>query len=461
MIKVNILLIHADQHRADCMGVNGHILIQTPNLDELARAGINFRQAFCPIPLCTPARASLLTGLWPTQHGSIANAQTEAFQPLLPGLTTFSQLLKEGGYYLGYVGKWGVDEKRDPTQFGFDDYISEKAYSLWREQQGLPPVPRKNRWFGEVDPGIKPEQSRLAWGATQTIGLLEKAKEGDQPFFIRWDPSEPHLPNIVPEPYASMYAPAQIEPWPSFPDPLEDKPYIQKQQLRSWGLAGWGWADWAPIVARYLGQITLLDHQIGRVLAALADFGLAEETLVVYSSDHGDLCGAHGMIDKHFVMYDDVVRVPLLMRWPGKIAANQSSDAFVCSALDLASTFCEAARVAPPPTFMGQSLLPLTYGQSSGSRPDIFATYHGSQFGLYSQRMVRDRRWKYIWNATAEDELYDLETDPAELANLAGRAQFAPQLARLRGRLLEWLEATQDRLLNSWTRQQLANSDKL
>jgi arylsulfatase A-like enzyme len=148
------------------------------------------------------------------------------------------------------------------------------------------------------------------------------------------------------------------------------------------------------------------------------------------------------------------------MRWPEKIPAGQISEAFVCSALDLASTFCEVAGLEPPPVFKGQSLLPIACDRAPGSRSDIFATYHGSQFGLYSQRMVRDRRWKYVWNATAEDELYDLETDPGELTNLAGCSQFAPELKRLRHRLIKWMETTQDRLLNTWTRRQLAEGWK-
>jgi arylsulfatase A-like enzyme len=210
-------------------------------------------------------------------------------------------------------------------------------------------------------------------------------------------------------------------------------------------------------VSRYLGEITLLDHQIGRVLAELAMLGLAQDTLVVYTSDHGDMCGAHGMMDKHYVMYDDVVRVPLIMRWPGVIPAGQTSAAFVSSALDLAATFCAVAGIPAPATFMGQSLLPLAInGRAENPRPDIFASYHGNQFGLYSQRMVRDGRWKFIWNPTAEDELYDLATDPAELHNRATDPAAAVELERLRERLLYWLLHTKDPLLNEWTQRQLA-----
>lgn len=231
--------------------------------------------------------------------------------------------------------------------------------------------------------------------------------------------SEPHLPNVVPEPYQSRYPPAAISPWPSFPDPLAGKPYIQGQQRRSWGVDGWDWEQWAPIVSRYLGEISLLDAQIGRLLDALDRLAIADETLVIYTTNHGDLCGGHGMIDKHFVMYDDVARVPLCMRWPGRIVPGSRCDAFVAHSVDLAVTFCELAGVAVPATFQGQCLLPLLDGRTDNERQDIFATYHGSQFGLYSQRMVRDRRWKYVWNATAEAELYALHADPAELRHLA------------------------------------------
>ncbi len=125
-----------------------------------------------------------------------------------------------------------------------------------------------------------------------------------------WSPSEPHLPNVIPEPYASLYPPAQVPPWPSFSDPLAGKPYIQRQQRVNWGVEGWTWDQWAPTVARYLGEITLLDAQVGRLLAQLDALGLADDTVVIYTSDHGDLCGGHGMVDKHYVMYDDVMRVP-------------------------------------------------------------------------------------------------------------------------------------------------------
>jgi arylsulfatase A-like enzyme len=450
----NILLVHADQHRYDCVGAAGHPLIQTPALDRLAHEGVHYTHAYTPIPVCTPARASLLTGTWPTRHGFIANADTEIHPPASLTLPTLYQSLREAGYYIAHVGKWHVHRTMLPTTFGADAYVPESNYGAWRAAQGLQPKPHVNGFFGETDPFVTPEQTALAWGADQTIDLLQHAATGDRPFFLRWDPSEPHLPNVVPEPYASLYPPKEIAPWPSYPDLLENKPYIQRKQRHTWGIDQWTWDDWAPIVARYLGEITLLDHQLGRILRELDRLGLADNTLVIYTADHGDLCGGHGLIDKHFVMYEELVRVPLLVRWPHVLPANTPCNAFVSSALDVATTICAAAGVTPPMSFAGNNLVSEL---AQPTRADIFSVYYGNQLGLYSQRMVRDRHWKYIWNATAEDELYNLDQDPGEIVNVAAQAEHQQELMQMKLKLLAWMERTKDRALNLWTRRQLTN----
>jgi len=489
--RPNILLIQADQHRFDCLGVTGRPLGaegsapaaapgrplgaegsapaaapgrplgRTPHLDRLAAEGVLFDHAFCPTPLCVPARNSLLHGVWATEHLAITDFGSEARRPPAAGLPTFTQALRDAGYLLSHVAKWHVHPERGPQEYGFHEDVPEGQYEAWRASQDLPARPRTNGWFGEVDPHIAPDQARPAWGASQVIRLLEQAAAEGTPFYIQWDPSEPHLPNIVPEPYASMSMPGSIPPWPSFPDPLVGKPYVQAQQRRTWQVEGWSWADWAPIVGRYLGEISLLDAQVGRVLAALEGLGLAADTLVVYTTDHGDLCGGHGMMDKHFVMYDDIVRVPLIARWPGRALPGHRCPAMVSHSIDLAITFCEAAGVPVPPTFRGRSLLPLLAGGADNGRTDILSTYHGNQFGLYSQRMVRDRRWKYVWNATAEDELYDLGSDPGEVCNLAADRAHRPELVRLRRRLVAWMEESRDPLLNPWIRVQLLQGSKV
>ncbi len=458
MRPAHILFIQADQFRADCLGAAGHPLVRTPHLDALAAGGARFESAFCTSPVCVPTRNSLLYGCWPSRHGVVSNIGTEAHAEARPGLRAFSQVLADGGWQVAQVGKWGASRVVQPADLGFSHYRPLAEYDAWRAEAGLPPVPTAGGWWGEADTGISAAQSAPAWGADRTIELLTRAAADDQPWFIRWDTNEPHLPCRPPEPFASLYDPATVPPWPSFADGLAGKPYIQAQQRRTWGLEGWSWAEWAPIVARYLGLITHLDEQFGRVLAALDELGLAADTLVIFSSDHGDTCGGHGMIDKHFIMYDDVWRVPLLARWPGQIAAGTVSQAFVTTPLDLAATFVEAAGLELPDTFQGHGLPALLAG--AVERDAVYGTYAGSQFGLYSQRAVRERRYKYVWNPTAEDEFYDLEADPGELVNRATDPALAGEVARLRAKLADWLRATGDPLDNAWNQTTLREGRK-
>lgn len=455
-MKPHILFIYTDQHRYDCMGNTGHPLVRTPYLDQLAREGVSFSHAFTPIPICVPARCSLLSGQWPSQHGVVFNYDGETFKPLDPSTPTCARAVKAAGYRTVHVGRWHVDPKHEPHDFGFHDFVPEWRYKKWRAAQGIPPIP-KHDWFGADDPHITADQSSPAWGARQVLRWFDLAAEEGDALFIHWHMTEPHLPCVPPAELSALYDPAAIPPWPGFDDPCLNKPFIQRQMRHTWRVNTMTWADWAPAVARYFATITCLDYAIGLVLAGLEQRGLRNNTLVIYSADHGDMCGSHGMLDKHYIMYDDVVRVPLIMRWPNILPAGTQVTSFVCNAIDLAATFCDAAGAAVPSSFAGQSLLPLARGDANApARSDIFTTYSGNQFGAFSQRMVRDTRWKYVWNPVAEDELYDLVTDPAELHNRAGDPACASELQRLRARLIWWMEHTHDRLLNHWTRTQLS-----
>jgi arylsulfatase A-like enzyme len=275
------------------------------------------------------------------------------------------------------------------------------------------------------------------------------------------DTIEPHLPNIVPEPYNSMYPPEDIEAWGSFAESFKNKPYIQEQQLRTWEIENYSWDDWAPMVSRYLGEISLLDAQIGRILDELDDLGIADDVLVIYTADHGDMIGGHRMIDKHYIMYDDVCRVPLIMRWPNGIKAGSRHKGFVSNAIDLPATYLDLYNQQKPESFSGVSLLPAMLGDEKPVRDDIFCSWNGNQFGQFSQRMITDGKWKYIWNATDRDELYNLAEDPYELNNLASDKTFSSQISNMRKRLYSWMEETGDRLTNDWIKNQLLKGNKL
>ena len=455
---MNYLIIHSDQHRYDCVGANGHPFIKTPNLDRLAMEGVNFDQAYTPIPLCVPARNCQLFGCHSFRHRAIANFDTEACPHGRPGIPAYSELLKGAGYQTGYVGKWHVHPELGPCDFGFDFHIPErKGLQERRSKAGYPPY-KSETWWGGVDKAPV-ELSSLAVQCDQAIESLERLANSGAPFLLRWDPPEPHLPNVVPEPFASMYPLEMLKPWPGFEETFEGKPFIQRKQLRTWGIEGWTWEDWSPIVRRYLGEISLLDHQIGRLLSKLDELGLAANTMVVYSSDHGDMCGSHRMYDKHYIMYDDVIRVPLIVRMPGG-ARGSVCRSFVCNELDLARSILETADLPVPGQYQGESLVPFLRGKTSGGRKEIVCVYHGNQMGLYTQRAIRDSRYKYVWNATAEDELYDLEKDPGELRNQAASPAYASVTRDLKGRLRHWMEANGDPILNEWTATQLGMTGK-
>lgn len=455
MSKPNILFIMSDQHRYDCMAHTGHPLLQTPNFDRLAAEGAHFTHAFTPLPMCVPVRCSLLTGQWPSQHGVIHNFDGECFKPLDPQGASVPRVVTNAGYHSHHVGRWHVSKNHTPHDFGFQEYIPDWRYGKWRQHHGIPAAPRDHGSFGDADIHITPDQSSLAWHADQVMNILEKSQEDDDAFFIRWHMVEPHLPSRPPEPFASMYKPEDIKPWSGWPDDLQGKPYMQKQMRLGRGTEDVTWETWARTVGLYLGDIAHLDQQIGRVLDKLDALGIAENTLVIYTADHGDMCGSHGMIDKHCIMYDDVVRVPLMMRWPENIQAGTVCDEFVVNAVDAPATWCAAAGIDIPAFCSGQNLLDVL--EHGSGRADIFSTYHGNQFGNYSQRMLRDRRWKYVWNVGDVDELYDLENDPGELINLISDPQHAETLQHLRNRLVSWLEETDDVLNNPGNKQALRN----
>ncbi len=471
--RPNILLIEADQHRYDCTGRAGHPLVQTPHIDRLAAEGVWFSHAFTPIPTCCPARQSLLCGRWPQVHGGLWNYGT-GLPIVLFDQPTWTESLAAEGYSLGYVGKWEVHPTRSPREFGFQDVVTAKDYAVWRKGRGLPD-PRPDdialsilkdkpvaRWFGGVDPVVV-EQSRPYWYADQTIALMRRYHAEGRPWHLRLDFEEPHLPCFPAIPFAEMYPPESIPPWGSFVETFAGKPYIQRQQLASWGTEELTWREWSVYLSHYLGMVSQIDAAVGRVLAALDDLGVADSTLVIYTTDHGDNCGGHRLIDKHYIMYEDVVHVPLVMRWPERFPAGVTRDEFVEHALDLASTVCEAAGLPIPEAYEGRSLLPLCRGERVDDwRQDVVSVYNGAQFGLYMQRMLRDNRCKYVWNPTDVDELYDLQADPWELTNLIEHPAYAETLADMRARLLERLTAQGDALVRTdWMKHQLAQGSKL
>lgn len=462
MRRPNILLIMADQLRYDCIGYSRAAPVATPNIDQLASDGLWFTDAYNHIPVCGPARQSLVCGQRPETFGGLWNFSIGLkVGALEPTAYSWARSLQQAGYRCGYVGKWDVHPTYDPTLYGYDEYIdSDKEYQAWVSER-YPELNYTEGYFGEVDP-LRLEHTRTHRTASIAGELLERlAAASDAPWHLRVNFQEPHLPCRPAAVFAERYAPEDIPPWGSFGETFAGKPYIQEQQLLNWNIQHYSWDDWAPIVARYYAIVSQLDDAVGHVLRQLDATGQRDDTLVLFTSDHGDMCGGHRMMDKHYILYEDVVKVPLAVRWPGVVEAGSFCDRFTYNLLDLPKTLLEAADVpVPDPAehrLHGQSLLPLLQGKEPPAwRNEVVATYNGQQFGLYSQRMIRTRDWKYVWNATDTDELYDMQADPHELHNAVRLPEHAGTVAELRRRLYEILLRDGDGLVrNGWMKEQL------
>ena len=259
----------------------------------------------------------------------------------------------------------------------------------------------RSPWFGESSP-VRLEDSKTHWIAAQACSLMDRYASSGSPWLIRTDFTDPHLPCRPSVPFAGMYDPDALEPWDSFGDKLENKPYIQRQQVRNWGLESLGWQDWKSCVAFYYGMVSQVDDAAGIMLKKLDDLGLAGDTIVIYTSDHGDLCGGHGMLDKHYVLYDDVTRVPLVIRQPDAAGAGSRAGEFVSNCLDLGATIRDLCDLEGVEAGHGRSLAPLLQGDRQPDRDFAVSSSSGQQFGLYTQRSIRTADWLYVWNMTED-----------------------------------------------------------
>jgi arylsulfatase A-like enzyme len=459
--KPNILFFHVDQQRYDCLGAAGQMRVHTPNLDRLASQGMWFTNAFTPIGTCCPARQTSYCGRWPALHRGYWNYD-QFMPPESFACRTWSQDLNTAGYQASYAGKWHVHPTLTPLEYGYAEYVPSSDYAAFRRARNLPDLvcdDVRGEWFGGVDPAPL-EQTRTHWLAYQATGMLRRLATCGKPWHLRVDFEEPHLPCNPVQEFLDLYDPAQIQPWGNFADPLDGKPYIQRQQPASWNVQGLPWSEWSRYVHRYLAMVSQIDDAIGRVLRELEVLGEDRDTVVMYTTDHGDACGSHGMMDKHYVMYEEIIHTPLMVRWPGVVRGESVCDAFVINELDLASTLPEIAGIPVPEDYQGRSLVPLLRGETPADwRTEAYSSYNGQQFGLYVQRMIRTRDWKYVWNLTDTDELYDLQNDPGEIKNRIADPACVELIAGLRRQLLDELRRQGDGVVKSpWTVNQLTGA---
>jgi len=447
MPQPNLLFLITDGQQAGT--VEPSTLCQTPHLDKLAATGVRFKRCYTPNPICSPTRASLMTGLFPHSHGMVDC--THAVEPfrakLKAGLPFWSQTLQAAGYHTAYFGKWHIERTNRLENFGFDTYEVEQYHQrlglveLDDQMQIRGMVQQKGYrgfpLYGVIDEPVEaaPEYQLYSDGIKF---LQQAAQDPDRPWALFLSTEAPHDPWVVPRAYYDRYDPADVPRPPSFDDDLSDRPTIYRRIQQVWRQMEW--PQFAQATACYYAFCSLVDDQIGRILAALQELGQTENTIVVFTVDHGDYVGAHRLMLKGVPAFEEVYRVPLILRGPGIPAGRQVEQ--VISLIDLAPTLVQLTTGGEFPCH-GRSLLPLLQSEQPEWQSEAFAEFHGQRF-FYTQRTLWRDNYKYIFNGFDEDELYDLAADPYEMRNLIRDPAFQPVLESMAGRMWEIIRQTDD-----------------
>lgn len=450
-----------DQQRYDCVSMSDMKPIKTPNLERIANNGAFFERAYTPIPVCAPARNALFCGRRPESFGGLWNPHIVfPIHDMPQDCYSWTRSVRDSGYNTAYIGLWEADGNRPASHYGFDSFFGRADINKLINEK-YPDVKYKNGFFGEPSP-IPLEDAythQVARLAREKLGEL--AKDG-RPWYLHLDSPEPHLPCRPSAPFDKMYDPDTLPPWGSLAETFENKPYIQRQQLINWELENRTWENgWKDTAAMYYGIVSQYDDAVGRILDKLEETGEIENTIIVYTTDHGDLGGGHRLIDKHYNMYEDITHVPLAIRWDGHIKPSRWRS-FASNCLDLPPTLMGLLGIeVPEGVFQGKDMSrELLSGGEGDGRDFAVSTYNGQQFGLYCERMIVTENYKYVWNLTDIDELYDLKNDPNELKNLICEETLEETLAGLRAKLYDELKHCEDPIIR-WNSGQLLRGRKL
>jgi arylsulfatase A-like enzyme len=493
MDRPNILLITSDQQHASTLGAVNPA-IRTPALDRLCAEGMRFDRAYCPNPTCTPTRASILTGMYPSQHGAwslgtklfedvptIGGMLSQAgymtslvgkahFQPLAsqPGMDSIEcqPILRDLDFWRGFHGPWYGFDHVETARMHTCEAHAGGHYGVWLEERGLthwrdyfedwPPNPEKQRRLRAGRSWALPEAFHYTtWTGERTVAQIDAAAAAGRPFFCWSSFHDPHPPYLVSEPWASMYDPDAMQPGtlraeehalnpPHFGLTQEVNPDFKTVFGEDRWLHGAHShlrdpAELRKDMAVYYGMVSFMDREIGRILDALDRLGLAENTLVVFSTDHGHFLGQHGLTAKALHHYEDLLRIPFIVRWPGRTPRGGVSQALQ-NLVDLAPTFAAAAGLERPGAMTGVDQRPAWTGGEPVRRYSLTENHHGTRF--CHMRTYVDARYKLTVYRTLDDgELFDLRDDPEERCNL----WHAPEAQALKATLMHrFLQATLD-----------------
>ncbi|MDA8587274.1 sulfatase-like hydrolase/transferase [Rhodobacteraceae bacterium] len=489
--RPNILFICTDQQRADSLGCTGAPWAVTPNLDQLASQGTLFENCYVQNPVCSPSRASLFTGKYPSNHGLYANGV-----PLPEDQHMFTRTLADAGYDCGMIGKqhlapcdtWRTEPRRDDGYRVFEwahgpnHRALENDYHRWLRKthpdvyQAIFPDTGANenteysnraRTSTPID-HVTFEAHYSHWVGERAIDFITHDRDKNEPFFLMANFFDPHHSFGAPQEFRDLIDADAIPAPVTKSGELDEKPDPHRAYSeKSYSGTAPGFQDYSAeeikeIRAQYWAMIALIDHEVGRILDALADAGQLENTFVVFTSDHGEMLGNHLQLLKGPQLYDDLTRVPLIVRWPAKIAVPNTVPNLV-QWIDLTATILDACRCAPGAGVQGQSLLPLALGETSDFRPWTLSEYRYSGFAtdpLIMTTMLRHGDWKLIlWHGepasgnTRDGELYNLSNDPDELQNLFHNPDHVAQRRRMKHLMIDAMADAEDRThpqVRSW-----------
>ena len=481
--RPNVLFLMSDHTNAQALAPGSQC--QTPNLDALAAEGRRFHRCTTTNAICSPARASLLTGTYPSTHGvwDCTHVQHKRWVDIEPGLAHWARHLAAAGYRNGYFGKWHADQSNRPQDFGWHEVDLSCSDAKPAPVAGTEVVARNPGYRdyllateGEDDPGA-PGLRHPAYD--RGIDFIRQAAGEGQPFCCFISTGEPHDAYVPPGRFLRLYDIDRIQPSPTLRDELTGKPEVLKRMRDVWkDLSD---RDWKMVSACYWATISFLDHEVGRAIDALCQAGVHDDTIIVFTSDHGDMLGGHGLATKGVgTAYEEVYNIPLILRVPGEKGTGSFSPSekvpvpfspgapkqrgqtpfftqrkkesvpfaedhhTYVSLVDLGPTLLDYCSAEPLPKAQGRSLRPVLEGSADPADwEDAYAEFFSQRFG-YTQRIVWHGRWKFIFSPGGIDELYDLAADPHERTNLADLPAHRPTLLETNRRMWRKMKEIDD-----------------
>lgn len=449
--RPNVVVILTDDQRADQMSIAGHPFLETPNIDRLAKEGARFTNMFVTTSLCSPSRASFLSGLYANTHGVTNN-----FTHYPDDLPSYPKRLDSEGYHTAYIGKWHMGEQDDHKRPGFDYWVSHTGQGEYFDTRF------------NVDGERRVVEGYYTTVVTDmAIDWLERDR-GDEPFLLMVGHKAPHTP-FTPEPqYEGIYDDVEIG-YPRSAFHLEDKPKWVRQRIDTWhGIYGpiYGFREDFPddsassvvafdeFIRAYTATLLSVDDSVGRIYRTLREMGELEDTIIVFAGDNGMFLGEHGMSDKR-AMHEPSISVPLIVRYPEVIRPGTKIPQQVLN-IDLAPSILELCDAQPLEDIHGRSWVPLLHGDTEGWRDAWYYEYNYEEPFPYTPnvRGIRTDEWKFMYSPPGDGsaprykaELYHLPSDPGEEHNLIDDPRFDDVEQRLRERLKELMAEHDNRSL--------------